>query len=293
MTTTAETAVAPCEYCGRKDGTHDPECPVATGAADALRNAAQVAADGGDTIPSQTELDEGTGESQPPKTDYVEVDASKPHPFVAEPVDEGEEPVDQCFYCNNKADVEIHTSYVAPAEADTVEPGPGAKGSDAEGDYPEGEQTFDVDVAGATFEVKQRDFKDGSFEIRVAALPDIVVKGTEDDDQDEALDRIMEMIAERVGAAGGESRTTVDGQEAILRKGGKPAGTPIVRRKSLDEAMEDVAHAQAAYDGAVEEAKAATEAKNEAQKHLNHAIRAALEVYNHAHGVDPQLVLGE
>ncbi len=94
---------------------------------------------------------------------------------------------------------------------------------------------LDVEVGGATYEVIQRDYKSGRFDLRVAAFPDITLDGTEDDDQDKALETIAQRIAEHLGVV---DARTVDGEPAIVDTDPKPRASQLPIRTSADCAAE-------------------------------------------------------
>ncbi|MDB5042207.1 MAG: hypothetical protein JWN27_2933 [Candidatus Eremiobacteraeota bacterium] len=62
------------------------------------------------------------------------------------------------------------------------------------------EFNLEVDVNGTIYEVIQRDYKSGRFDLRVATLPQITFDGTGDDDQDKALETIAVRIGEALSA---------------------------------------------------------------------------------------------
>jgi hypothetical protein len=147
-----------------------------------------------------------------------------------------------------------------------------------------GEYTVTVDVAGATYDVTQRDYASGRFDLRVAVFPDIMIDGSEDDDQDKAMDTIEQRIAELIGAR------TVDGAEARVNTKAAPRDQELPFRSAVECAAE-VHRLQdecATSERELDEAKAAHKNNELALKAANLALLDAVD-----REASPQLSLAE
>lgn len=66
---------------------------------------------------------------------------------------------------------------------------------------------------------------------------------------------------------------------------------PIIPKKTMADLIANLSSAQAIFDQAVEDAKAATKAKGDAQEVLNFCVSALLDAYHGRN--DSQMGLGE
>jgi hypothetical protein len=142
--------------------------------------------------------------------------------------------------------------------------------------YTEREWEFDVAVGGATFEIKQREFKSGAFEMIVGMYPQITVSGGEDDDQDKARTRIEELLAEHLGVVA-EART-VDGERAkVVVDHGEQRLIESDGTRTSDDWLAILAERQARVDAAEKALKPYKAALKQAELELSLVVRHAAE----------------
>lgn len=147
------------------------------------------------------------------------------------------------------------------------------------------EYELSLDVAGATYEVTQRDFVDGGFDLRVGAFPQLVFTGTDADDQDAALETLRDQLADLLGAQ------TVDGEPAKIVRNGRSYQQPLIEPDLDAEALlREIARADDELLEAIEERKPFDEAVK-AAKERREAIVTQLVAAGHRVR-SPQLPLG-
>lgn len=135
---------------------------------------------------------------------------------------------------------------------------------------------LDVEVGGATYEVTQRDYASGRFDLRVGMFPAITVEGGANDDQVVALERIQERIAAHLGMIA-EART-VDGERAKVITD-LPGTLPLLRAVPLtpEDWLTALAEKQARVDCAERALAPFKRALKDAQLELDTLVRQAAE----------------